>query len=136
MLVGPIVKEVLKFLRASLPRTIEIRREIVSEKATVMADPTSIHQVLMNLCSNAAHAMREKGGVLEVCLEEVEIDPRSPAPHPELKPGSYVRLTVADSGCGMDSATMQRIFEPSSPPRNRGKEPGWVLRWSTGSSRS
>jgi PAS domain S-box-containing protein len=130
MLVAPIVKEVLKFLRATLPRTVEIRRKVRSENATVTADPTSVHQVLMNLCSNASHAMREKGGVLEVCLEDVEIEPGTPARpvvHPDLKPGPYVRLTVADTGCGMDSATMQRIFDPFFTTKKPGEGTGMGL---------
>ena len=79
--IQPIVKEGLKFLRASLPATIEIRQDIEEDLGTIEADPTQVHQVLMNLCTNAAHAMDEKGGVLEVSLNNVDI-PEEAAPPP------------------------------------------------------
>jgi signal transduction histidine kinase len=91
-----IVNEALKFLRASLPTSTEVRRNIQSD-ALVLADPTQIHQVLMNLCTNADHAMREKGGVLEVKLEEVELDTDFTALQPDMKPGAYLNLTVSDT---------------------------------------
>ena len=110
--VSPIIKEALKLLRASLPATIEIRQKIPSECDTILGDPTQIHQVLMNLCANAEYAMREHGGVLEVSLVEERLDPGAASQHPDLKPGAYVRLTVSDTGCGMDSKIVDRIFDP------------------------
>jgi PAS domain S-box-containing protein len=107
-----IVKEALKLLRASIPMTIEIRQNINTEETTILADPTRIHQVLMNLCTNAYHAMRENGGVLDVQLETVEIDAGLVKKNPELHEGTYLRLTVSDTGHGMDQATLARIFEP------------------------
>jgi PAS domain S-box-containing protein len=107
--VAPIVSEVLKMLRATLPTTVEIRQGI-SAHSRVLADPTQIHQVLMNLCTNAGHAMRKSGGVLKVELQETEVgaDPL----FSDLSPGLYVELMVSDTGCGMSGATMERIFDP------------------------
>jgi PAS domain S-box-containing protein len=101
-----IVKEALKLLRASIPTTIEIRQEIASQ-ALVLADPTQVHQLIMNLCTNAYHAMMESGGVLGVTLKEITIDNDV-----ELAPGRYVILTVSDTGCGIEKEVMSRIFEP------------------------
>ncbi|MFZ0930021.1 MAG: PAS domain S-box protein [Syntrophobacteraceae bacterium] len=112
--VSLLVKETLKMLRSTLPSTIRIRRDIDEGAiyATTMADPTEIHQVLMNLCTNAAHAMREKGGVLSINLKNVDIDSAAISEVPDLAPGPYLRLTVADTGHGMDEAVRQRIFDP------------------------
>jgi PAS domain S-box-containing protein len=107
-----IVKEALKLLRASLPSTIEIRQEIHTDSSYVMADPTQIHQVLVNLCTNAAHAMQENGGTLSVKLDDVQLDNELLKKFSGLKPGSYVRLTVRDTGRGMDRQTMEHIFDP------------------------
>jgi PAS domain S-box-containing protein len=113
-----IVKEALKMLRASLPSTIEMRENIVS-KSTVLADATQIHQVLLNLCTNAAHAMEEKGGVLEVGLLDVDLDTDFVAPYSDVRPGPYLRLAISDTGQGMDADTIERIFDPyftTKPP--------------------
>jgi len=107
-----IVKEALKLLRASLPKTIEIRQKIKSDSGTILADPSQIHQVLMNLCTNGAHAMREKGGVLEVSLIEESLDSEAATLIHDLRPGPYLRLTVRDTGHGMDKEVVERIFEP------------------------
>lgn len=109
--VSLIVKEALKMLRASLPSTIEIKQDILSV-ALAMADPTQVHQVMMNLCTNAAHAMRQNGGVLDVSLTDVSFGPASPPPHRDLKDGSYVKLTVRDTGHGIDPSIIDRIFDP------------------------
>lgn len=110
--VQPIVKEALKLLRASLPATIEIQQNIDEDAGIIKADVTQIHQVLMNLCTNAAHAMEEAGDLLEVSLTKIELGPGDGAIYPDLRPGIFVRLTVRDTGCGMDRATLDRIFEP------------------------
>jgi CheY-like chemotaxis protein len=106
-----IIKEALKLLRASLPTTIAIRQNIPNEFEPVLADPTQIHQVMMNLCTNALHAMQDKGGILKVKLACVEIDSRN-ADHLDLKPGTYLKLSVGDTGYGMDEDTIKRIFDP------------------------
>jgi PAS domain S-box-containing protein len=123
-----IVKEALKLLRASIPTTIEIQTKIDAQCGTVLADPTQIHQVLMNLCTNAYQAMRETGGVLAIELSRVEIlqeDDKVAALH--LAPGSYVQLQVSDTGCGMDRALQERIFEPYFTTRKKGEGTGMGL---------
>jgi len=106
-----IVEEILRLLRASLPATIEILRNIQSAD-TVLADPTQIHQILMNLCTNAAQAMREKGGLLNVSLITVEMDEKFAAEHPDAGIGPYLRLTVRDTGLGIAPEIREKIFDP------------------------
>ncbi len=106
-----IVKEVLRLLRSSTPTTIEIKRSLESKSPIVMADPTQIHQIVMNLCTNASQAMKENGGILDVRVRELEFKEPFVARH-ELKPGKYVCLTVADTGKGIPPNIMERIFEP------------------------
>ena len=127
----PPVKEALKLLRSSLPSTIEIRQDIAipPEKGVILADPTQIHQVLMNLCTNAAHAMRDKGGILSVSLSSVETDADAylVSRYPDLKPGPYVRLTVGDSGHGVDPSILERIFDPYFTTKGPGEGTGMGL---------
>ena len=92
--IGIIIKEALKMLRASLPTTIELRADIEKDLPPVIADPIQIYQVLINLCTNASHAMKEKGGLLAVDLKEVLVDNALAATHPGLKPGNHQKLTV------------------------------------------
>ncbi len=119
----PIVKESLRLLRSSLPTTIEFREKIEST-GSVMADPTQIQQVLINLCTNAAHAMEDHGGVLEVQLGEITVNVGDPLVDQHLRAGRYVRLVVADNGGGMDPATKERIFEPYFTTKEQGKGTG------------
>jgi signal transduction histidine kinase/DNA-binding response OmpR family regulator len=107
-----IIKETLKLLRASIPTTIEIRQDIDASCGAVLADPTQIHQVLLNLCTNSYHAMREKGGVLEVCLRETVIGQDDHIANLELTPGKYAKLSVSDTGAGIRLEDMEKIFEP------------------------
>ncbi|WP_167527543.1 PAS domain-containing hybrid sensor histidine kinase/response regulator [Desulfosarcina alkanivorans] len=109
---GPIVQEVLKLIRASLPTNIEIRQRGLGGGSTVFGDPIQIHQVLMNLCTNAGHAMRNSGGLLEVGLSRVEYSPSDITKPMDVKPGAYVELTVADSGPGMSPTVREQIFNP------------------------
>ncbi len=106
-----IVKETVKLLTASLPSTIEIRANLLSEEA-VMADPTGLHQVLMNLCTNAAHAMRESGGVMEIGLITVELDLDFARLHPGITAGQFIKLSVSDTGHGMEDEVKERLFDP------------------------
>jgi len=108
----PIVKESLKMLRASLPATIEIRQNLNSQCGLVLADPVQVSQILINLSSNAFEAMRETGGVLQISLEPVRLESGPAEPGVELKSGPYLRLTVKDSGRGMDQRTLEHIFDP------------------------
>jgi PAS domain S-box-containing protein len=121
-----IVKEALKLLRASLPSTIQVHQEIAS-KALVLGDPTQIHQVVMNLCTNAYHAMHEKGGVLEVSLAETRIDALPPPDLKALPQGPCLRLRVRDSGPGIDPAIIHRIFDPYFSTKEKGKGTGLGL---------
>jgi two-component system cell cycle sensor histidine kinase/response regulator CckA len=110
--VSLVVKEALQLLQATLPATIDISKNIESRSGAVMADPTQIHQVLMNLCTNAAHTMREDRGVLGVSLVDVNIDADLAAQYPDFHPGPYVRLTVSDTGHGIKPELLERIFDP------------------------
>jgi PAS domain S-box-containing protein len=122
-----VVKEVLSLLRASLPSTIEIRPQITTVADTIWADPTQIHQVLMNLSTNAAHAMRDTGGVLNVRLDAIEVDAAFAALHPELRPGPHIRLAVRDTGHGMTPEIRQRIFDPFFTTKQRHEGTGLGL---------
>jgi len=112
VVVQDVVREVMQLIRASLPSTIELRHQIEPERLTVLADATQIHQVLMNLCANAEYAMREGGGVLDIHLRAVEVDADFAAVHPSLRPGPHVRLTVRDTGRGIDPSIRERVFDP------------------------
>jgi len=122
-----IIKEALELLRATLPTTIAILPAIESPEAKVLADATQIHQVLMNLCTNAAHAMRDNGGILMVGLDEVTVDSGSPVQGADLTPGPYLVLTVSDNGPGMEPAVLDRIFEPFFTTKGVGKGSGMGL---------
>jgi PAS domain S-box-containing protein len=123
----PIVKEALKLLRASLPTTIEIKQNIDSDLDAIFADPTQMHQVMMNLCTNSAHAMADTDGVLSVKLQNLDLQAKKAAQYPELIPGPYVRLTISDTGHGMDSATMERMFDPYFTTKEQDRGTGMGL---------
>jgi signal transduction histidine kinase/ActR/RegA family two-component response regulator len=124
--VHALVTEVVQLLRASLPTTVEIRRHINSERCWIVADANQIHQIIMNLGTNAAQAM-PAGGVMDIGLEPVQIDAPAAAAHPGLTPGRYVRLVVSDTGCGMDKATIERIFDPFFTTKGVGEGTGLGL---------
>lgn len=125
--VGVIVKEALKLLRASIPATIEIRRNVESNLGVVEADSIQIHQIVMNLCTNAFHAMEQEGGRLDVSLIPVEIEAGDAFRYHDITPGRYLKLTVADTGHGMDANTMSRIFEPYYTTKDIGMGTGMGL---------
>jgi PAS domain S-box-containing protein len=121
------VKEALKLIRASVQATIEIRLKIRST-ASALADPTQIHQIVMNLCTNAAQAMQESGGCLEVHLTDIRIDDEERHPsYPDAKPGAYIRLMVSDQGDGIDAQYLHRIYEPFFTTKKRGEGTGMGL---------
>lgn len=124
-----IIKEALNLLRASLPSTLDIRTNITSGAAfsTVMADPIQIHQILINLCSNAAHAMREKGGMLEVSLSNVDLDSELADQYPDIRLGPCLKLTVTDTGHGMTETVRQRIFDPYFTTKDKAEGTGLGL---------
>ena len=117
-----VIRDVLKFMRPTLPSTIAIRQLIDPACQQVLADAAQLHQVLVNLCTNAFHAMEANGGLLTITLEQVVIDPALIQRYPILQQKPYARLTVSDTGSGMASATLERIFEPffTTKPVDRG----------------
>ncbi len=125
--INPIVAEVIKLLKASLPIDIDIRENMDDNDKLVEADPTRIHQILMNLCINSAHAMREKGGVLEVNLVHEAFPQDKTAAQLELRPGSYVRLSVSDTGHGISPNNIERIFDPYFTTKEKGEGTGLGL---------
>ena len=122
-----LLKEAVKFLRASIPATIEIRQRLTDESCNILADPTQMHQIIMNLCTNAGHAMKQTGGVLTMELSTLELSPGEISRYPDLKPGSYVKLTVSDTGHGIDSALQLRIFDPFFTTKSKDEGTGLGL---------
>ena len=110
--VSLVAKEALRLLRASIPANVEIIRKINPDSGRVMSDPVKIHQVIINLCTNAAQAMLAKGGRLEVGLEDVPVDSPELAGWSDLEPGPYLKLWVKDDGPGIDPKVSDRIFDP------------------------
>jgi PAS domain S-box-containing protein len=127
--IAPTINEGLKLLRSTLPSTIEIQQDIAiaPEDGVILADPTQIHQVLMNLCTNAAHAMRASGGVLGVKLSTILADAQFVSGHPDMSEGQYVCLSVSDTGHGMDAGVMERIFDPYFTTKGVGEGSGMGL---------
>ncbi len=122
-----VVNETLQLLRASLPATIAFQCHIDPQSGAVMADPTQMHQVLMNLCANAEHAMRQHGGQLEVRLEAVRVDAAFASHHPPLRSGPHVRLIVRDTGHGIPPEVRARIFDPFFTTKAVGEGTGMGL---------
>jgi signal transduction histidine kinase/CheY-like chemotaxis protein len=124
--ISPIVKEALKLLRSSIPTKIEIKQNITCQR-NILADPTQIHQIIMNLTTNAYHSMMETGGIIGVSLEDVTIAEKGVISELEIKPGKYVRLEVSDTGCGMDEDLKEKIFDPYFTTKETGKGTGLGL---------
>jgi len=125
--IGPVIEEVLKLLKASLPSGIKIIEDVSGKTEVINADPTRIHQILMNLCTNSTHAMKETGGVLKVSLAPVELDINDACVFHNLTPGSYLKLSVSDTGHGMSQSTMKRIFDPYFTTKEKGEGTGLGL---------
>jgi len=113
-------------LRASIPSTIDIRQHIVSAKY-ILGDPTQIHQIIMNLCTNAYHAMQDTGGVMDVRVEDINIGPDLESLIADIKQGPHVRLTVSDTGKGIAPSIIDRIFDPYFTTKGKGKGTGLGL---------
>ena len=122
-----IVHESLKLLRASIPTSIEIRRNIASDVDNIFGDSTEIHQIMMNLCTNAAHAMEDEKGTLEITVENRTIDESAGPRYPELRPGPHVQLSISDTGCGISPEVIDRIFDPYFTTKDVGKGTGLGL---------
>ncbi len=124
--IQPIIEEALKLIRSSIPSTIRIKQEISPACGVIKANPTQIHQIIMNLSTNAYHAMEETGGELKVTLEEVRIN-QSNRVTPDMVPGSYACLTIADTGIGIKESVAGKIFDPFFTTKKEGKGTGMGL---------
>ncbi len=127
MKVSLVMIEALKLLRASIPTTIEIIQDIDENSGYIFADPTQIHQVLMNLCTNASHSMENHGGILEVTLKVVKLSENDILLNPDLKPGQYLEICVRDSGTGISPDVLNRIFDPFFTTKDTGRGTGMGL---------
>jgi PAS domain S-box-containing protein len=126
MKMQPIIKETLKLIRSTIPTTIEIKQNISPACGVIKADPTQIHQIVMNLATNAYHAMEDMGGELIVGLNEIKLGVLDLI-NPDMTPGQYACLTVADTGTGMDKELTQKIFDPFFTTKAVGKGTGMGL---------
>jgi signal transduction histidine kinase len=128
---GTVIKEATALLRASIPTTVQMETEIPEKNFIIEGNTTQIHQVIINLCTNAAQAMEKAGGRLAVILERVELEVNDNAAG--ATSGKYVLLTVSDTGCGMAPDVTERIFDPYFTTRETGKGSGMAWRWFTAS---
>jgi len=122
-----VVTEVLKLMRASFPSNIEIKQELDKECGTVLADSTQMHQIIMNLCTNAYHAMMGNGGILTVRLDKKKVGTKQFNGSAKMQKGTYIRLIITDTGHGMDKHTVERIFEPFFTKKEVGSGSGLGL---------
>jgi signal transduction histidine kinase/ActR/RegA family two-component response regulator len=120
-----IVKEAIKFLRSTIPTTIDIQLNLKGAKDTILANPTQLNQIVMNLCTNAAYAMKENGGLLEVTLDDEVVEKGDV--YTGLKPGQYLKISVRDTGTGMPPEVIEKIFEPYYTTKGIGKGTGLGL---------
>ncbi|MBI9077441.1 MAG: PAS domain S-box protein [Desulfatibacillum sp.] len=127
MRLEPLVKEAVTLLKGALPSTINVVLDLKDNESIIHADATQIHQIIMNLGTNAAHAMAKSGGILHFSLSIEDVGEKSGLKVPDLKPGSYVKLRVQDTGCGMDPNVLQHIFEPYFTTREIGTGSGMGL---------
>lgn len=119
-----VVSEVIRLLRQTIPASIPIQVAIDSQTGMVVADSTQIHQIVMNLCTNAYHAVRDVNGEIAICLESVHVDHQIVLKYPHMKPGDYALLTIRDTGTGMSPAVLSRIFEPFYTTKKQGEGTG------------
>ncbi|MBN1626240.1 MAG: cache domain-containing protein [Deltaproteobacteria bacterium] len=124
---GSVIEDTLKFLRGSIPTTIDLEYVNKSGNDFIMANSTQIHQVILNLCANAAHAMRENGGQIEIEVDDFSIDGLSPDKYQRLSGGRYIRIRVKDTGTGIDPAIISNIFDPYFTTKNVGEGTGMGL---------
>jgi len=125
--VGSIIREAIKLIRATLPSTIDIRENIDNKASIIIGDAIQIHQVIVNLCTNAAHAMKDKGGILRISLTDFDSDTENLYPYQTITAGPYIRLSVSDTGHGMDSTVKERIFDPYFTTKKLGEGSGLGL---------
>jgi PAS domain S-box-containing protein len=126
----PVVRESVRMLRASLHPTVAIKEDFTVESSLVLADPTQMQQIILNLTTNAAYAMGQKGGTLTIALSEFSVASSPDAPVPGMKAGPYLKLSISDTGTGMDTQTMERVFDPFFTTKKRTEGTGlglWVV---------
>ncbi|MCK5098724.1 MAG: response regulator, partial [Desulfobacteraceae bacterium] len=128
--IQPIIKEAIKFIRSSIPSTISIQQDIKEDCGLIKADPTQIHQIVMNLATNAYHAMEETGGKMNVTLKKIDIREQNDDHGliaSEAAPGIYAMLTISDTGIGIDKDIYEKIFDPFFTTKKQGKGTGLGL---------
>ncbi len=125
--IAPLLNEALRLIRSSIPSTINIETDIGAREAMILAEPTQIHRVFVNLCTNGYQAIGDENGTLTVTLEELSIDSRISLADTSLARGRYIKIAISDTGQGMDQETMKRIFEPYFTTRETGKGTGLGL---------
>ncbi|MGE0087452.1 MAG: ATP-binding protein [Desulfococcaceae bacterium] len=121
------VAEAVKMIKSMTPSNIETKLRIESKSAIITGDPTQIHQIVMNLCSNANYVLRDRGGVIEIHIDQVSFGSQEKIMIPNLSPGDYVRLTVSDNGPGMDKNVLERVFDPFFTTKPAGEGTGMGL---------
>ncbi|MDG5816191.1 PAS domain-containing protein [Chitinispirillales bacterium ANBcel5] len=121
---SPLIKEVIELLRASLPSSIIIESNIKKDTCPIWANPTQIHEIVMNLCANAAYAMQNEKGLLEVIHEEKSFTEKITGRAGTVPPGVYSVITIRDNGCGMDTDTLKRVFDPFFTTKTQGEGTG------------
>jgi len=122
-----VIKDAMKFLRSTIPTTIDIVQDICITDETILADPTQINQIMMNLCINASHAMEQTGGKITITVENAALDDSSAKDYPDLKSGKYIKVVVSDTGPGIDPKIIDRIFDPYFTTKGVGKGSGMGL---------
>jgi len=127
MTLSPLIKEALKLLRSSVPSNVEIISRVETDQDNVLADPTQMHQIMLNLCGNASHAMQETGGSITVTLTDVSDEDEIRPPQGVGRPERFVRLSVADTGGGIDPDVVGRIFDPFFTTKQQGEGTGMGL---------
>jgi len=123
----PLIKQAIKLLRPALPTTIDIHQQLPATSEAILADPTQIHQIVMNLCTNAFHAMEQGGGVLSIRVRHRELQPADLVEYPQVRPGRYVELAISDTGTGIDPQIRSKIFDPYFTTKGVGKGTGMGL---------
>ncbi len=123
----PLIEESINLLRSSIPTSIEIQADLSNNSNKIVADPTQIHQVLINLCTNAAHAMDKEGGTLGIKLSRIQIDEISIDQYKNIRPGEYIQLVISDTGHGINEVTKAKIFDPYFTTKKVGKGTGLGL---------
>jgi len=122
-----VIKDVIEFLRSTIPTTIEFRKQLPDIETTILGDPTQINQMMINLCINASQAMEATGGILDIAVENITLDETTVERHSDLAPGDYLKITIIDTGPGIEPQTMGRIFDPYFTTKGVGKGSGMGL---------